>query len=1152
MRKFLYCLLTFLIIGSAAGGAVLFSNLPYSDNRGGDFNTPQNSITATAPDNTDLWTDSGNYATSFAGGDGQSEATAYRISTPEQLARLAYLVNNGSEEYMFSNTYFVQTANLDMSEYWWDAIGTSSYYFSGHYDGGNFTISGLYTQAGSSSTYSYQGLFGYVRGQSSSTEATIKNVGITDSNIQGYQRVGGVVGYAYENSIIENCYNTGSVTGRDSVGGVAGEARSLYGYVYIMNCYNTGFVSGSEECVGGVVGYASSSSTVTNCYNNGSVEGSSDVGGVAGMAYESDITNCYNTGSVSGGYRIGGVVGHAAISTIINCYNTGNVTGSGYDVGGVVGEAYYYFTITNCYNTGSVSGGYRVGGVVGDVSSSSSAVTNCYYGGNCTLSYGIGSLSSNTGASKDSNLIANAKSLSWYQDGSKWDSEYPWDFEVVWTFIKGANDDYPILQYATEDIIQSNRFVSEIYNDAEGKMDEENVGLLLEYLLGESDVDVTSVETMNKLNSLAGGVMTSADIRDINAGIDITVRFGGLDWTVAYFSKDKNGKNILTLWLNSSQQDAFIERSSTEGTLYGFFNNSLYSDWSNDFYDDFTNVEYPTNMYGTSYIRAVTLNNGGNYSKSISEVIMAEQNVNSVFARFTMEQDYLSNSLTGFLVKPNSMSWQINQNAVSQDVATSYLSNESINDPALSGGNNWGNDSYNYHKKSYYDAWGNDYLWLPSLSEVGYDNTHSGIWQISKTQRMNFSLDDSQIGGGVGTDNSLNGGYVRNRMWLRSAYVNTARSAYALLPLGEGIANGYVSGSFGVRPALHLNMTEVIKNILGVHHLTLDDNGGSGGASEIFASRNGYFKDEDLSVKISSLSTLPTRIGYTFNGYYTLSGVRVIDINGDFSQSSTIFNSDTTLYAQWEANNPAYYDEEGGYWYIENGRLPQTRVSGSLKTTLQSSWGNLETGSTYTMDATGDMVAKIYEGNEYCAYNGEYYRVEPIKWRLTSSASQTVGYGTTTATYAIMDTIVYVGRYSVTEIGAGDGYQDVCIDYIKESYLSETYLASDTKSMPTFGTGASLNGASQSFTNTVFVSSREEIMAVAGTYQIKFSDFVMDFMTSFKGTVPLYYTRDLGTNYNHIICLTEDGEVVQRQPDQIYNQLGVQFTIKVSEYACVG
>ena len=40
MKKFLYCLLAFLVIGSAVGGAVLFSNLSYSDNRGGDL-TPR-------------------------------------------------------------------------------------------------------------------------------------------------------------------------------------------------------------------------------------------------------------------------------------------------------------------------------------------------------------------------------------------------------------------------------------------------------------------------------------------------------------------------------------------------------------------------------------------------------------------------------------------------------------------------------------------------------------------------------------------------------------------------------------------------------------------------------------------------------------------------------------------------------------------------------------------------------------------------------------------------------------------------------------------------------------------------------------------------------------------------------------------------------
>ena len=43
MKKFLYSLVAFLIMGAAAGGAVLFSNLPYSDNRGGDL-TPRQII----------------------------------------------------------------------------------------------------------------------------------------------------------------------------------------------------------------------------------------------------------------------------------------------------------------------------------------------------------------------------------------------------------------------------------------------------------------------------------------------------------------------------------------------------------------------------------------------------------------------------------------------------------------------------------------------------------------------------------------------------------------------------------------------------------------------------------------------------------------------------------------------------------------------------------------------------------------------------------------------------------------------------------------------------------------------------------------------------------------------------------------------------
>ena len=370
---------------------------------------------------------------------------------------------------MFSNTYFVQTADIDLSAHYWDAIGvytSSSEYqaFAGTYDGGNFTISGLYTKSGSSSTYDYQGLFGYVEGRSSSIRASIKNIGIIDSNVQGYEYVGGVVGHAWY-STITNCYNTGNITGNSEVGGVVGYA----GYSTITNCYNTSAVLGSYRYVGGVVGYAGSS-TITNCYNAGTVDVNYYVGGVVGVAYDSQITNCYNSGSVTGGgYYVGGVVGYTSRSDITNCYNTGSVTGGGNDVGGVVGYA----------------------------SGSTCILTNCYYGGNCTLSYGNGR-GSNSGASKDENLIANAKSLSWYQNSSKWYSSYPWDFENVWTFVDGVNDGYPVLRgFSTKITYNSNSQPEEVVSESF------SVGETI--VLAEADLFVREGYSVSSWNTVADG-----------------------------------------------------------------------------------------------------------------------------------------------------------------------------------------------------------------------------------------------------------------------------------------------------------------------------------------------------------------------------------------------------------------------------------------------------------------------------------------------------------------------------------------------------------------------------------------------------------------------------------------------------------------------
>gem|GEM_PF-5795526 len=111
--------------------------------------------------------------------------TVYTIDTPQKLAQFAYLVNNGSDN--FFGAIVRLTANINLSEFWWTAIGNEAdvgnlsrimptQAFSGIFDGAYFTISGLRCDAANSAgqgTYSEAlgvrvpafGLFGMVGGQ---------------------------------------------------------------------------------------------------------------------------------------------------------------------------------------------------------------------------------------------------------------------------------------------------------------------------------------------------------------------------------------------------------------------------------------------------------------------------------------------------------------------------------------------------------------------------------------------------------------------------------------------------------------------------------------------------------------------------------------------------------------------------------------------------------------------------------------------------------------------------------------------------------------------------------------------------------------------------------------------------------------------------
>ncbi|WP_409969503.1 S-layer homology domain-containing protein [Bengtsoniella intestinalis] len=294
-------------------------------------------------------------------------SSPYYISTAEELAYLAELVNDGTDDFDGDIVYL--TAAIDLSDYDnWTPIGDydESKPFSGTFDGGEFEISNL-TITGTADAV---GLFGYTDG------AMILEVTIVSGSVAGDQSVGGIVGYACDSNIVD-CINYADITGDYEVGGIVGcISGGDYGDT-VSGSTNYGKVTG-DYCVGGITGSAEDGAIVSDCVNNGTVTGTSDyVGGIAGDS-DNRISNSTNTGDVTGVDYVGGIVGYADAVEIAGCINTGDVDGADY-VGGILGyiSAYIYNSdatenalFYNCYTGGDVTGtGENVAAVYGFASS---------------------------------------------------------------------------------------------------------------------------------------------------------------------------------------------------------------------------------------------------------------------------------------------------------------------------------------------------------------------------------------------------------------------------------------------------------------------------------------------------------------------------------------------------------------------------------------------------------------------------------------------------------------------------------------------------------------------------------------------------------------------------------------------------------------
>ena len=202
--------------------------------------------------------------------------------------------------------------------------------------------------------------------------------------ITGLNATAGLFAQIGSNSYIHDLTIRGAVSGKGNAGAIAGYASGTA--PKIANCFNYAVITSTGNNVGGLVGYTYQNAVIENCANFGAVTGGSSVGGIIGgtVGNGSTITGCYNTAEISAtGSKAGGIIGGTSSEmTVASCYNTGKISGTA--SGGIAGEVkgnvnwsgtvQGKITISSCYSTGEAGSA-----VFGTVDTASSEISKCYY-----------------------------------------------------------------------------------------------------------------------------------------------------------------------------------------------------------------------------------------------------------------------------------------------------------------------------------------------------------------------------------------------------------------------------------------------------------------------------------------------------------------------------------------------------------------------------------------------------------------------------------------------------------------------------------------------------------------------------------------------------------------------------------------------------
>ena len=294
--------------------------------------------------------------------------TEYHITTAEQLAGLAQLVNADPGTTNFAGKTFYLENDLDLSGHEWISIGTVAggdypeYSFCGVFDGQGHVISNLYSHesdiegADQSHNLLRNALFGSVH------NGEVKNLGVANAEIW--------------------------IDPKDDSSGGKGILVDWMGKSKITNCWTSGSIySGTktEKNIGGIVGITMQGCTISGCYSTATLTGNftnsegyykndpatwpcDTIGGIVGARFDGDltVTDCWFDGKIvvnSIQAAVGGIVGSI---TTVNSF-----------VGGSVGDA--NIAIKNCMVTTTAMGADNGKKTCWVAYAPAKTVKNCYW-----------------------------------------------------------------------------------------------------------------------------------------------------------------------------------------------------------------------------------------------------------------------------------------------------------------------------------------------------------------------------------------------------------------------------------------------------------------------------------------------------------------------------------------------------------------------------------------------------------------------------------------------------------------------------------------------------------------------------------------------------------------------------------------------------